>query len=165
MCVACSVVCTHNRWKDTGITPFIPWEYIQVSAGNESINFQTYINCFVKVAKPQDFVNIDVIAVEEFALNVRNWWSHNPKYFSVGIVHIFWEGLKICEIFTLLLSYVVPIKSKVKISQNFVAFSEYMNFTRYLQGKHNFEIQNCKVKWQNNLEHRNTISKIISPNS
>ena len=24
--------------------------------------------------------------------------------------------------------YVVPVKSKVKISQNFVAFSEYMNF-------------------------------------
>ena len=32
------------------------------------------------------------------------------------------------QIFTLLLSYVVPVKSKVKISQNFVAFSEYMNF-------------------------------------
>ena len=26
------------------------------------------------------------------------------------------------------MSYVVPVKSKVKISQNFVAFSEYMNF-------------------------------------
>ena len=33
-----------------------------------------------------------------------------------------------CEIFTLLLSYVVPVKSKVKILQNFVAFLEYMNF-------------------------------------
>ena len=32
------------------------------------------------------------------------------------------------EISTLLLSYVVPVKSKVKIAQNFVAFSEYMNF-------------------------------------
>ena len=30
--------------------------------------------------------------------------------------------------FTLLLSYVVPVKRKVKISKNFVAFSEYMNF-------------------------------------
>ena len=29
---------------------------------------------------------------------------------------------------TLLLSYVVPVKSKVKISQNFVTGSEYMNF-------------------------------------
>ena len=44
-------------------------------------------------------------------------------------VHMFWEGHKFCEIFTLLLSYVVPVKNKVNILQNFVAFSEYMNFT------------------------------------
>ena len=34
-----------------------------------------------------------------------------------------------CEIFPLLLSTVPTVKSKGKISQNFVAFSEYMNFT------------------------------------
>ena len=34
-----------------------------------------------------------------------------------------------CEISTVDLSYVVMIKSMVEISQNFVAFSEYMNFT------------------------------------
>ena len=39
------------------------------------------------------------------------------------------KATKLCEISTLLLSYVVPDKSKVKISQNFVVFSEYMNFT------------------------------------
>ena len=39
------------------------------------------------------------------------------------------KAAKFCEIFTLLLSYAVPIKSKVKILQNFVALSEYMNFT------------------------------------
>ena len=39
------------------------------------------------------------------------------------------KATKFCEIFALLLSYVVPVKSKVKILQNFVAFSEYMNFT------------------------------------
>ena len=39
------------------------------------------------------------------------------------------KATKFCEIFSLLLSYVVPVESKVKISQNFVAFSEYMNFT------------------------------------
>jgi len=39
------------------------------------------------------------------------------------------KATKFCEIFTLLLFYVVPVKSKVEISQNFVAFSEYMNFT------------------------------------
>ena len=39
------------------------------------------------------------------------------------------KAIKFCKISTLLLSYVVPVKSKVEISQNFVAFSEYMNFT------------------------------------
>ena len=38
------------------------------------------------------------------------------------------KATKFCEIFTLLLPYVVPVKSKVKISQNSVAISEYMNF-------------------------------------
>ena len=38
------------------------------------------------------------------------------------------KAAKFCEIFALLLSYVVPVKSKVKISQNFVTFSDYMNF-------------------------------------
>ena len=38
------------------------------------------------------------------------------------------KATEFCEIFTLLLSYVVQVKSKAKISQNFVAFSEYMNF-------------------------------------
>ena len=36
------------------------------------------------------------------------------------------KATKFCEIFT---SYVVPVKSKVKILQNLVAFSESMNFT------------------------------------
>ena len=44
------------------------------------------------------------------------------------------KATKFCEIFTLLLSYVVSVKSKVKISQNFVAFSEYMNFN-YINSK------------------------------
>ena len=39
------------------------------------------------------------------------------------------KAAKFCEISTLFLYYVVPVKSKVEISQNFVAFSEYMNFT------------------------------------
>ena len=38
------------------------------------------------------------------------------------------KDTKFCGIFTLLLSYVVPVKSKVKISQIYVAFSQYMNF-------------------------------------
>ena len=39
------------------------------------------------------------------------------------------KATKFCEIFTVDLSSVVPVKSIVEISQNFVAFSEFMNFT------------------------------------
>ena len=39
------------------------------------------------------------------------------------------KATKFCEISTLLLSHVVPVKSKMEISQNFGAFSEYMNLT------------------------------------
>ena len=38
------------------------------------------------------------------------------------------KATKFCEIFTLLLITVHTGKSKLKILQNFVAFSEYMNF-------------------------------------
>ena len=48
---------------------------------------------------------------------------------SVGIVFLLKIiKLRFCEISTVYLSYVVPVKSTVEISQNFVAFSEYMNF-------------------------------------
>ena len=43
----------------------------------------------------------------------------------------FEKATKFCKISTLLLSYVVPVKIKVEILQNFVAFSEYMNFNLY----------------------------------
>ena len=42
----------------------------------------------------------------------------------------FEKATKFCEISTLLLSHVVPVKNKVESLQNFVAFSEYMNFTQ-----------------------------------
>ena len=45
------------------------------------------------------------------------------------------KATKFCDIFTLLLSYIVLVKSKVKIKQNFVAFSEYMNFTIYIEAR------------------------------
>ena len=40
------------------------------------------------------------------------------------------KATKFCEIFTLLLSVCTVDKSKVKFSLNFVAFSEYTNFTK-----------------------------------
>ena len=50
------------------------------------------------------------------------------------------KATKSCEISTLLLSYVVPVKSKVKISDKFVAFSEYMNFNIILEFVFSHEI-------------------------
>ena len=38
------------------------------------------------------------------------------------------KATKVCEISTNYLSYVLPVKWLVEISQNFVAFLEYMNF-------------------------------------
>ena len=54
------------------------------------------------------------------------------------------KATKFCEIFTLLLSYVVPVKSKVKISQNCVAFSEYMNFNSTYEQRQSGKKRFCK---------------------
>ena len=43
------------------------------------------------------------------------------------------KATNFCEISTVDLSYVVTIKYTVEISQNFVAFSEYMNFNACLR--------------------------------
>ena len=48
------------------------------------------------------------------------------------------KATKFCEISTLVLSYVMPVKTKVEISQNFVAFSEYMNFNELLHSPFDF---------------------------
>ena len=67
----------------------------------------------------------------EFGFSENKWWA--AQYYShkcrAEVKFIYSENAtKFYEIFTVLLSYVVPVKSKVKISQNFVVFSEYMNF-------------------------------------
>ena len=52
----------------------------------------------------------------------------SQDFFKVKFIY-FEKATKLCEIFTLLLTGTTKDKSKVKISQKFVAFSEYMNFT------------------------------------
>ena len=42
------------------------------------------------------------------------------------------KAKKFCEIFPLLLTVCTAVESKGKILQNFVAFSEYMNFKSYV---------------------------------
>ena len=41
------------------------------------------------------------------------------------------KATKFCEIFPLLLTTVHTVKCKGKVLQNFVAFSEYMNFKKH----------------------------------
>ena len=49
---------------------------------------------------------------------------------------MFWEGHKILQNLHLTFVHLVPVKYKVKISQNFVAFSEYMNFSTAIPSQH-----------------------------
>ena len=54
--------------------------------------------------------------------------TFHTSNWNFGLKFIYSEkATKFCKIH-LLLYYVVPVKSKVEISQNFVALSEYMNF-------------------------------------
>ena len=56
------------------------------------------------------------------------------------------KATKVCEIFTLLLSYVVPVKSKVKTLLNCVVFSEYMNFNLKIENNRTcffFQFHRC----------------------
>ena len=66
------------------------------------------------------------------------WMIPNWFYMSLGdspdhpgsiLYHSESSEVPYFKVSTLLLSYVVPVKNKVEISQNLVAFSEYMNFT------------------------------------
>ena len=58
-------------------------------------------------------------------------WPELPNFVKKLNFIYSWKTTKFCEISTLLLSFVVPVESKVVILQNFVAFSEYMNFTSH----------------------------------
>ena len=59
-----------------------------------------------------------------------NCASRQIDYFYIKFRDLkFVYSEKATKIFTLLLTAVHTVKSKGKISQNFVAFSEYMNFT------------------------------------
>ena len=50
------------------------------------------------------------------------------------------KATKFCKISTLILSVCTVEKSKVEISQNFVAFSEYTNFTKIVLAFHCYKL-------------------------
>jgi hypothetical protein len=93
----------------------------------------------------QKFVSIFAIYINK---TPQNYFSPFPTkkwlfdaywniYFLFRILKFIYseKATKFSEIFTLLWTMCTVVNSKVKISQNFVAFSEYMNFEKRL---HNY---------------------------
>ena len=83
------------------------------------------------------------------------------RYNTIQIKFIYSEkATKFCEIFPLLLNAVHTVKSKGKILQNFVAFSEYMNFKSLELHKnsacHLFDQRCTKMKNVSGNRHRGT---------
>ena len=72
-------------------------------------------------------VLIDVTRQLEPLGKTKESIDFNDSFAVVKFIHSE-KVTQLCEIFTLLLNICTVVKSKVKISQNFVAFSEYMNF-------------------------------------
>ena len=70
------------------------------------------------------------------------------------------KATKFCEISTLLLSVCTVDKSKVEISQNFVAFSEYTNFTKR-RNIHVLNLNNKKVGNVHNLSNSPIIEHLL----
>ena len=70
------------------------------------------------------------------------------------------KATKFCKISTVDLSYVVPVKSKVKILQNFVAYSEYMNFKVQLFFEGHKYVHNHPYAFEIYLVNVNTMSMI-----
>ena len=69
-----------------------------------------------------------------FSMKILSINNFTTKLLSTIVKIIYSENAtKFREIFTSLLTTVHTVKSKVKISQNFVAFSEYMKFTDIIQ--------------------------------
>ena len=66
-------------------------------------------------------------------LHVRDCVTLKIKKIENSLKFIYSEkATKFCEISTVDLSYVVPVKYTVEIPQTFVAFSEYIDFKRPL---------------------------------
>ena len=81
-------------------------------------------NLFKKNSNRGDFINLaqKQLIGQSVMTSYRYWLKLIEFIYSE-------KATKFCDIFTLLLTVYTVVKSKVKISQNFVAFSEYMNFT------------------------------------
>ena len=72
---------------------------------------------------------LNLISKSAQARCVSDWSNVFQVYFLQIKLHISEKATNSCKISTVDLFYVVMVKSTVEISQNFAAFSEYINFT------------------------------------
>ena len=116
-------VCRHS----SDLSMFLEWW----NATKSLPNIWQYFSCLLdngiaKICKKfnshDGFLRADKRQGKKLLPNWLDWLSYLACIYSE-------KATKFSEMSTLLLSYVVPVKSKVEISQNFVALSEYMNFS------------------------------------
>ena len=78
-----------------------------------------------------DFFTVTLLHLSTQTLLMFEWSKIEKTQMAVVLKFIYSEkATKFCNISTVDLSYVVTVKPTVEISQNFVAFSEYMNFNK-----------------------------------
>ena len=85
-----------------------------------------------------------------FKVTFKSFLTSRPQkhiiLFCLPVKFIYSEKTtKFCKIFTLLLTVSTAVKSKVKISQNVVVFSEYMNFNIQTRKEYDAKIRICTV--------------------
>ena len=104
---------------------YLPVVYFQI--GSTAL-FHACLRGHVKAAKRlicDPRINLRLLRVSHWKASSYSLYSHSVFFFQAHKVHIFWEGHKILRYFHL--TFVLCSASQ-KILQNFVAFSEYMNF-------------------------------------
>ena len=103
--------------------------------------------CCLKIARKK-YLRVITLKDYMFCWNVTNcMWGLLYTYILYIKLLYSEKGTKFFKISTVDLSYVVTVKSTVEILQNFVAFSEYMNFSIMIliggpKGVH-FRIKTC----------------------
>ena len=81
-------------------------------------------------------VRLSIVLSERISVSGRIHrisYYYSPNIITVKFIY-FEKATKFTKIFTLLLTTVHTVKSKVKILQNVVAFSEFMNFKNVTKG-------------------------------
>ena len=111
-----------NVWT---LLPFFDLRFskLQETIGDKCIDLvQEYGDQIIEIILKEEFDPEQICAILTLCnVSATSTWGKLKFIYSE-------KATKFCEISTRDLTYVVPVKSTVEILQNFVAFSEYMNF-------------------------------------